>query len=101
MPEERRPAVTGQERNRAARQVVADQASERALLSIVDVLAEIARESGAAQVREQSLGGLEMTSDQVQEIRAGLSLIGKRGGVEAVCNWSQAQSATGQREDPL
>ena len=58
MPKERRPAVTGQERNRAARQVVADQASERALLSIVDVLAEIARETGAAQVQEQPPGGL-------------------------------------------
>ena len=58
MPKERRPAVTGQERNRAARQVVADQASERALLSIGDVLAEIARETGAAQVQEQPPGGL-------------------------------------------
>ena len=51
-------AIACQERNRAARQVVADQASERALLSIGDVLAEIARETGAAQVQEQPPGGL-------------------------------------------
>ena len=59
MPKERRPAVTGQERNRAARQVVADQASERALLSIVDVLAEIARDSDVPLVQEQPPGGLK------------------------------------------
>ena len=51
-------AIACQERNRAARQVVADQASERALLSIVDVLAEIARDSDVPLVQEQPPGGL-------------------------------------------
>ena len=64
-----RPADTGPERNQSRSNqasradvppghVVVDQATDLALLGVADVLAEIARESGAAQVQEQSLGGL-------------------------------------------
>ncbi len=62
------PADTGPERNQAgnggnglgfaAKRIIANRAIDAALLRVVDVLAEIARESGAAQVQEQSLGGL-------------------------------------------
>ena len=58
MPRGRRPGVTPKKVDLALKQVVADQAIERALLSVVDVLAEIARETGAAQVHEQPPGGL-------------------------------------------
>ena len=64
----RRPADTGPERNQAgnrgngldfaAKQIIANRAIDAALLRVVDVLAEIARESGAAQVQEQPPGGL-------------------------------------------
>ena len=55
MPEERRPAVTGPERNRAARQIIVDPATDTALLGVVDVLAEIARESDVTLGREQTV----------------------------------------------
>ena len=56
MPKERRPAVTGPERNRATRQIITGSATDAALLAVVDALAEIARETGAAQVNEQPSG---------------------------------------------
>ncbi len=63
------PADTGPERNQSRSNqasradvppghVVVDQATDLALLNVVDVLAEIARDSGAAQVQEQPPGGL-------------------------------------------
>ena len=68
MPRRRRPVVTGPERNQAEnggngldfapKRIIANRAIDAALLRVVDVLAEIARENGAAQVQEQSLGGL-------------------------------------------
>ena len=69
MPRRRRPVVTGPERNQsrsnqehrsnlALQQVIADPATDAALLGVADVLAEIARETGGAQVQEQPPGGL-------------------------------------------
>ena len=69
MPRGRRPADTGPERNQsrsnqarrshfALKQVIADPAIDAALLGVADVLAEIARETGGAQVQEQPPGGL-------------------------------------------
>ena len=55
---ETRPAITCQERKRAARQIITGSAIEAALLGVADVLAEIARETGGAQVQEQPPGGL-------------------------------------------
>ena len=64
----RRPADTGPERTQAgnggnglgfaAKRIIANRAIDAALLTVVDVLAEIARETGAAQVHEQPPGGL-------------------------------------------
>ena len=64
------PAGTGPERNQSRSNqasradvppghVVVDQATDLALLAVVDVLAEIARETGGAQVQEQSLRGVK------------------------------------------
>ena len=66
----RQPADTGPERNQscsnqarrshfALKQVVADPGTDAALLGVADVLAEIARETGGAQVQEQSLRGVK------------------------------------------
>ena len=63
------PADTGPERNQsrsnqarrshfALKQVIADPAIDAALLGVADVLAEIARETGGAQVQERPPGGL-------------------------------------------
>jgi hypothetical protein len=52
---ETRPAIACQERKRAARQVIADPAIDAALLGVADVLAEIARETGGALGREQTV----------------------------------------------
>ena len=53
---ETQPAIACQERNRAARQIITGSATDAALLAVVDALAEIARETGAAQVNEQPSG---------------------------------------------
>ena len=56
MPRGRRPGVTPKKVELALKQVVADPATDAALLGVADVLAEIARETGAAQVNEQPPG---------------------------------------------
>ena len=53
---ETQPTIACQERNRAARQIITGSATDAALLAVVDALAEIARETGAAQVNEQPSG---------------------------------------------
>ena len=58
MPRGRRPVVTTKKVDLALKQVVADSATNAALLGVADVLAEIARETGGAQVQEQPPGGL-------------------------------------------
>ena len=58
MPRGRRPVVTPKKVNLALKQVVADPATDAALLGVADVLAEIARETGGAQVQERPPGGL-------------------------------------------
>ena len=62
----RRPADTGPERNQAgnrgngldfaAKRIIANRAIDAALLRVVDVLAEIARETDVTLGREQSVG---------------------------------------------
>ena len=58
MPRRRRPVVTPKKVDLALKQVVADQAIERALLSVVNVLSEIARNNDVPLVQEQPRGGL-------------------------------------------
>ena len=58
MPRRRRPVVTPKKVDLALKQVVADQAIERALLSVADILYEIARDSDVPLVQEQPPGGL-------------------------------------------
>ena len=58
MPRRRRPVVTPKKVDLALKQVVADQAIERALLSVVNVLSEIARNNDIPLVPEQPRGGL-------------------------------------------
>ena len=64
------PADTGPERNQsrsnqarrsnlALQQVIADPATDAALLGVADVLAEIARETGGPLAQEQSLRGVK------------------------------------------
>ena len=65
MPKERRPVVTGPERNQAenggkgldfaAKRIIANRAIDAALLRVVDVLAEIAMESDVTLGREQTV----------------------------------------------
>jgi hypothetical protein len=70
VPRRRRPVVTGPERNQsrsnqehrsnlALQQVIADPATDAALLGVADVLAEIARETGGPLAQEQSLRGVK------------------------------------------
>ena len=66
MPRRRRPVVTGPERNQSRSNqasradvppghVVVDQATDLAFLCVVDVLAEIARETDVTLGREQTV----------------------------------------------
>ena len=59
MPRRRRPVVTPKKVDLALKQVVADQAIERALLSVADILYEIARNNDVPLVQEQPRGGLK------------------------------------------
>lgn len=69
MPRGRRPADTGPERNQAenggngldfaANRIIAIRVIDAALLGVVNVLAEIARETGGALAQEQSLRGVK------------------------------------------
>ena len=55
MPRGRRPVVTTKKVDLALKQVVADSATNAALLGVADVLAEIARESDVTLGREQTV----------------------------------------------
>ena len=59
MPRGRRPVVTTKKVDLALKQVVADSATNAALLGVADVLAEIARETGGPLAQEQSLRGVK------------------------------------------
>ena len=56
MPRGRRPADTPKKVDLALKQIITGSATDAALLAVVDALAEIARETGAAQVNEQPSG---------------------------------------------